>query len=124
MLLRLSFTSTGETTFLTSLTPAPAEMITVPGENTFLSPYFWVIESESLPVGMLMPSSHAKSLHASTALYRRASSPSFLQGHIQFADRDTPLMPSFRGAQTMFVKDSAIARTEPAAGSESAAIGA
>ena len=68
MLLRLSFTTTGETTFFTSLTPAPAEIITVPGENTFLSPYFWVIESESLPVGMLMPSSQAKSLQASTAL--------------------------------------------------------
>ena len=64
MLLRLSFTSTGETTFFTSLTPAPADIITVPGENTFLSPYFWVIESESLPVGIFIPNSQAKSLHA------------------------------------------------------------
>ncbi|MPM18338.1 hypothetical protein SDC9_64747 [bioreactor metagenome] len=98
--------------------------MTVPGENTFSSPYFWVIDSESFPVGMLIPNEQAKSLHASTALYKRASSPGFLQGHIQLALSETDSMPSFIGAHTILVSASEIANTEPASGSTKAANGA
>src|SRR6218665_590336 len=102
---------------------APAEIITVPGAITSPSGYFCFIESESLPVGMLIPSSIAKFEQLSTASYKRASSPSFLHGHIQFADNEMPLIPSFNGAQMIFDKASAIAVRLPAAGSISAAIG-
>ena len=120
----LSCTSTGDTIFLTSLTSAPAEMITVPGDKTFSSPYFCVIDNESLPVGILIPRLQAKSEAASTAAYKRASSPSLRHGHIQLALRDTPSSLSVRGANTMLVSDSAIAITDPAAGSTSATCGA
>ena len=108
----------------TSETSAPAEMITVPGEKTLSSPYFCVMDNESLPVGILTPNSQAKSLQASTALYKRASSPGFLQGHIQLALRETLAKPSANGAHTMLVNASEMANTEPAAGSTKAAEGA
>ena len=60
---------------------------------------------------------------ACTASYKRASSPSFLQGHIQFAERETDCNPSFIGAQIIFVKASAILFLLPAAGSISPEIG-
>src|SRR5690606_8972132 len=79
--------------------------------------YFCFMERESFPVGILMPRSMAKSEAAFTASYKRASSPSFLQGHIQLADRETDFNPSFIGAQTIFVKASAILFLLPAEGS-------
>ncbi len=82
------------------------------------------MESESFPVGMLMPSSLANSEQASTALYRRASSPGLRQGHIQLALRETPCNPLVSGAKTMFVSASATAITDPAAGSIIATWGA
>ena len=100
-------------------------MITVPGEYT-ISPfgYFCVIESESLPVGILIPNLQAKSLTASTALYSLAFSPSFFAGHIQFPLRETPFNPCVRGAHIKLVRASAMASLLPAAGSTSAAPGA
>ena len=71
-----------------------------------------------------MPSAQAKSEAAWTALYRRASSPSLRHGHIQLALKDTPDSLSDSGAKTIFVNDSAIAMTEPAAGSIIATCGA
>ena len=102
---------------------APAEIITVPGAITSSFGYFCFIDSESLPVGILIPKSIAKSEHAFTASYKRASSPSFLHAHIQFADNETEYRPSFSGAQTIFDRASAIAVREAAAGSIKAAIG-
>ena len=59
---------TGESTFFTSETSPIALMITVPGLSTRdPSGYFCVIESESFPVGMLMPSEMASAEAASTA---------------------------------------------------------
>ena len=81
------------------------------------------MESESFPVGTLIPKSIAKSETAFTASYNLASSPSLLQGHIQFAESDTLFKPSFKGAQTMLVKDSVIALREPEAGSINAVNG-
>ena len=101
----------------------PAEIITVPGAITSSFGYFCFIESESLPVGILIPSSIAKSEHAFTASYKRASSPSFLQAHIQLADNETDAKPSFNGAQTILESASAMAVRDPAAGSIKAAIG-
>ncbi len=99
---------------MSELSPA-AEIISVPGERTLLpSGYFCVIESESLPVGILMPKAVAKSLAALTAEYNLASSPKFLHGHIQLAEREIPLSPSLRGVQTIFVRDSDIAILLPA----------
>src|SRR5690606_31047073 len=102
---------------------AAAEMITVPGDNTSPSGYFCFIESESLPVGMLMPSAIANSEQASTASYNLASSPGFLQGHIQFADRDTPEIPFLTGAHTILVSASAIEFRLPASAFASAETG-
>ena len=82
------------------------------------------MERESFPVGTLIPRSIANSEIDSTALYKRASSPLFLQGHIQFADREILCSPSFKGAQTILVSASVIATRLPALGSISAAIGA
>ncbi len=65
----------------------------------------------------------AKSEQASTAAYKRASSPSFLQAHIQLAEREIPFNPSLMGAQTIFDNDSAIAVLVPATGSIKEAIG-
>src|SRR5690606_29021313 len=115
---------TGSTTFLMSVQLPAAEIIKVPGAITF-SPfgYFCFIDKESLPVGMLMPNSMAKSEQAFTAWYKRASSPSLLQAHIQFADKETPAKPFLIGAKTRFDKDSAIAVLEAAAGSTIAATG-
>src|SRR5690554_7463877 len=98
-------------------------MITVPGDITSSSGYFCFIDKESFPVGTLIPKAIEKSETASTALYKRASSPGFLHGHIQLADNDTLFKPSSKGAQMMLVKDSVIAFLLPAAGSISAAIG-
>src|SRR5690606_29506322 len=106
-----------------SLQCPPAEIITVPGAMTSASGYFCFIDSESLPVGMLIPKAIANSEHPSTAWYKRASSPSFLQAHIQFADKETDLSPSSSGAQTMLVNASAIEFLLPATGSISADIG-
>ncbi len=92
-------------------------MTTVPGASTVLSPYFCAIDSESFPVGTLIPSPIAKSETASTAEYNLASSPSYLQGHIQLADRDTDFIPLSRGAHMRLVRHSAIAFLEPAAAS-------
>ena len=71
-----------------------------------------------------MPKAIAKSEAACTALYKRASSPSLRQGHIQFALNDTLANLSVSGANTIFVNASAIAITEPAAGSTIATCGA
>src|SRR5574344_1374174 len=100
--------------------------MTVPG-LIILSPlgYCWLSESESLPVGTLMFRAQQKSLSASTALYRRASSPSCeRQGHIQLADREMLSMPSAIGAQTILVRDSATDNTLPASGDANPACGA
>jgi hypothetical protein len=67
----------------------------------------WNIHSNSI----------AKLEQLSTAAYKRASSPSFLQAHIQLADNDIPSKPSLIGAQTMFDSASAIAVLLPATGS-------
>ena len=99
-------------------------MITVPGAITSSFGYFCFIERESFPVGMLIPNSMAKLDTASTALYKRASSPLFLQGHIQFAERDTDSSWFSKGAHTKLVKDSAMALREPAASSIKLAMGA
>ena len=106
-----------------SLQLPAAEITTVPGEITSPSLYFCFMESESFPVGTLIPNSMAKSETACTALYKRASSPSFLQGHIQLAESETDFKPSFKGAQTRLVSDSAILFLLPAAGSIKADIG-
>src|SRR3970282_2760496 len=98
-------------------------MITVPGAITSSFGYFCFIESESFPVGMLIPNSIAKLEQLSTAAYKRASSPSFLQAHIQLAERDIPSKPFLMGAQTIFDKASAIAVLLPATGSINAATG-
>ncbi|MNT29017.1 hypothetical protein D3C72_1647420 [compost metagenome] len=102
----------------------PAEMITVPGAITSPSLYFCFIERESLPVGILIPNSIAKSEQAFTASYNLASSPSFLQAHIQFAESDTLFKPSLSGAQTKLERDSPIAIRLPAAASINAETGA
>src|SRR5690606_8509983 len=101
----------------------PADIITVPGAIISPSGYFCFIERESLPVGILIPRAMANSEQPSTALYNRASSPSFLQAHIQLADRETDLRPCSSGAQTMLVSASAMAFLLPATGSISAATG-
>ncbi len=111
------FFKTGSTTFLISVQFPPAEIITVPGAITSSSGYFCFIESESFPVGMLIPNSIAKSEQLFTAAYKRASSPSFLHAHIQLAEREIPFNPSLIGAQIIFDKASAIAFLLPAAGS-------
>ena len=90
--------------------------MTVPGEITSSFGYFCFIDNESLPVGMLIPRSIENSETAFTALYNRASSPSFLHGHIQLADKETDLSPSFSGAQTILVKASVIEFLLPAIG--------
>ena len=82
------------------------------------------MERLSFPVGILIPRSHANWLQASTALYRRASSPSFLHGHIQLALKETLFRPSVSGAHMIFVKASATESIDPAAGSIIAACGA
>ncbi len=115
---------TGSTTFVISLQLPAAEIITVPGDITSPSEYFCFIDKESFPVGTLIPKSIANSETALTALYKRASSPSFLQGHIQLAERDTLCKLSFRGAQMMLVSASVIAFRLPASGSINPAIGA
>ena len=56
-------------------------------------------------------------------MYKRASSPSFLQGHIQLADKEIESKLSFKGAQIILVKDSVIAFLLPAAGSINPEIG-
>ena len=81
------------------------------------------MESESFPVGILMPSSIANSDIAETASYNLLSSPLFLHGHIQFADKDTPEILSFNGAQIIFVNASAILFLLPAIGSINPDIG-
>jgi len=91
-------------------------MITVPGEITSPSGYFCFIESESFPVGTLIPKSIENFEIASTASYKRASSPSFLQGHIQFAESEILFNPSFKGAQIIFVNASVIEFLLPASG--------
>src|SRR5690554_7261138 len=80
-------------------------MITVPGDITSSSGYFCFIDKESFPVGTLIPKAIEKSETASTALYKRASSPGFLHGHIQLADNDTLFKPYSKGAQMMLVKE-------------------
>ena len=62
-----SFTRTGETTLRISLTSPPELTITVPGLIILLpSGYFWVIDSESFPVGTLTCNSQQKSDRAFT----------------------------------------------------------
>src|SRR6218665_2387965 len=112
-----SFCKTGSMIFVMSSHWAAAEIMTVPGAMTSSPGYFCFMESESLPVGILMPRAMAKSEQACTALYKRASSPSFLQAHIQLADNETLFRPSFRGAQTRLERDSAMALRLPAASS-------
>src|SRR5690606_5984122 len=101
-----------------------AEIINVPGAMTF-SPfgYFCFMDSESFPVGMLIPKAMAKSEQPFTASYKRASSPSLLHGHIQFAESDTPAKPFLIGANTKLESASATALREPATGSTSAVNG-
>src|SRR5690606_969742 len=86
--------------------------------------YFCFMESESLPVGMLMPRAMAKSEQPFTASYRRASSPLLLHAHIQMADSDTQASPFLMGAKTRFDKASPMALRDPATGSMSAVRGA
>src|SRR6218665_401315 len=100
-----------------------AEMITVPGAITSSFGYFCFMESESFPVGILIPNSIANSEHAFTASYNRASSPSFLQAHIQLADNEMLFKPSFSGAKTMLDNASPIEFREPADGSIKAETG-
>src|SRR5690554_417115 len=100
-----------------------AEIITVPGAITSSFGYFCFIESESFPVGMLIPSSIAKSEQPFTASYNLASSPLLLQAHIQLAESETLFRPSLSGAKTIFDNDSAIALRLPATGSISAVSG-
>ena len=114
----------GSTTLDILLQCAAAEMTTVPGERTSPSGYFCFMERESFPVGTLIPKSMAKSETPLTASYKRASSPGFLQGHIQFADKETLLNSSSKGAQTILVNASVMAFLLPALGSISAAMGA
>ena len=114
----------GSTTFAILLQCAAAEMTTVPGESTSPSGYFCFIERESFPVGILIPKSIANSEIPLTALYKRASSPGFLQGHIQLADKETLVNSFSNGAQTILVNASVMAFLLPAEGSMSAAIGA
>jgi hypothetical protein len=71
-----------------------------------------------------MPRARAKSLAALAASYNLASSPLFLQGHIQLAEREMLVMPSGMGAQTRLVSASAMESTLPAAASTMAATGA
>ena len=99
-----------------SLQFAAAEIITVPGEITLPSGYFCFIDNESFPVGTLIPISIENSEIAFTASYNLASSPSFLQGHIQFAESETLLSPSLSGAQMMLVNASVIELRLPAIG--------
>src|SRR5690606_1602939 len=87
------------------------------------SGYFCFIESESFPVGILIPNSIAKSEHPLTASYKRASSPLFLQGHIQFAENETLFKPPLRGAKTRFDRASPIEFLLPATGSIKAVSG-
>ena len=96
---------------------AAAEITTVPGAMTSSFGYFCFMDKESLPVGTLIPKAILNSDTASTASYKRASSPSFLHGHIQFAESETLFNPSLRGAQTMFVRDSTILFRLPATAS-------
>ena len=117
------FCNTGSTTWLMLSQWAAAEMMTVPGDNTSPSLYFCFMERESFPVGTLMPKSMANCDKDSTAAYKRASSPSFLQGHIQFADSETDVRPFCKGAQTILVKDSATLFLLPATGSINAEMG-
>ena len=114
---------TGSTTFVMFEQFPAAEIITVPGAITSSFGYFCFIESESFPVGILIPNSIAKSEQPFTASYKRASSPSFLQAHIQLADKETDCKPSFNGAHTIFDNASAIAVLEPAIGFTKAEIG-
>src|SRR5688572_24041259 len=100
-----------------------AEIITVPGAITSSLGYFCFIESESFPVGILIPNSIAKSEQPFTASYNLASSPSFLQAHIQLAESETDCILSFNGAHTKFDNASPIAVLEPATGSTNAEIG-
>ena len=86
---------------------AVAETITVPGALICLSLYFWLIDSESFPVGTLTPKLIAKLDKDSTASNSLESSPLFLHGHIQFAERETPSIPSLRGAHIILVSASA-----------------
>ena len=116
--------NTGSITLVISLQFPAAEIITVPGAITSSFGYFCFIDSESFPVGILISNSIAKSEHAFTASYKRASSPSFLQAHIQLADKETLFRLSFKGAKTIFDKASPIAFLLPAFGSISAEIGA
>ena len=117
------FWKTGSTTFVISLQFPAAEMMTVPGAITSSFGYFCFIERESFPVGILIPNSMANSEQPLTASYKRASSPSFLQGHIQFAESETLFNPSFKGAQTRLVKASPIEFRLPATGSIKALTG-
>src|SRR5690606_40964200 len=100
---------TGSTTRRISVQLPAAEIITVPGAIT-LSPfgYFCFIDRESFPVGILIPSAIAKSEQAFTASYRRASSPSLLQAHIQLAEREIPFKPSLRSEALRVGKQSGI----------------
>ena len=115
--------NTGSITLVISVQFAAAEIITVPGAITSSLGYFCFMESESFPVGTLMPRSMANSETASTASYKRASSPSFLHGHIQLAERDTFFKPSFKGAQIILVKASVMEFLLPATGSINPEIG-
>src|SRR5690606_40661123 len=106
-----------------SLQLPAAEIITVPGARTSPSLYFCFIDKESFPVGILIPSLIAKSETACTASYSLASSPSLLEGHIQFAESETDFKPSSKDAQMIFVKASAMEFRDPAIGSTKAEIG-
>ena len=128
----MSLTITGETTLRMSSTSPPLVTITVPGEIIF-SPlgYCCDKDNESLPVGTFTPIAQQKSLKASTAAYKRASSPFCeRQGHIQLAERlifsiaDGFSSSVAIGAQTMLVNDSATESTLPASGLANPACGA
>ena len=88
-----------------------------------MSGYFCFIDIESLPVGTFIPNSIQKSEQAFTASYSLEFSPSLLAGHIQFAESETDLNPSFKGDQIKFVNASPIEFLLPDAGSIKLVIG-
>ena len=70
-----------------------------------------------------MPNSIQKSEQAFTASYSLEFSPLLLAGHIQFAESETDLNPSFKGDQIKFVNASPIEFLLPDPGSIKLVIG-
>ena len=92
-----SFWRTGSTTFRMSLQCAAAETMTVPGAMTSSLGYFCFMERESLPVGMLMPKSMAKSL-IPLQLHTNGHLPGIVAGPHPIGRQETLLKPFFQGS--------------------------